>query len=189
MLWTICIWIVTFLEKLAYLVKKEKCQTAPWQPLISLWIQLDSTKITLPLSQPQVINNLERDGSIYTYWTDELCLLDGYHACHTSLQRSPTRTPASSVEIWLRKETSTLSNLSGLRRPVMVGLREQSHFEWWSRHRIPTNREHNRVDLGKENISSHLSDVVKTSSRSVCILPKLLNTQIIMLRVPRIQEL
>ena len=51
--------VVDLLEKLGFLVKKEKCSPIPWQRLIFFGAALDSTMMTLSLPQPKLTSTVD----------------------------------------------------------------------------------------------------------------------------------
>ena len=81
------------------------------------------------------------EDSVHVNWTNEPCITNGDLGCTTSLQRSSTPIPASSVTTWARKESDSPLNLPGTQRPRVVGLGEQLPPEWLS-NSASTHRSH-----------------------------------------------
>ena len=75
---------------------------------------------------------LLREDSVHVNWTNEPCITNGDLGCTTSLQRSSTPIPASSVTTSAGKESDSPLNLPGTQRPRVVGLGEQLPSEWLS---------------------------------------------------------
>ena len=144
--------VVDLLEKLGFLVKREKCSPIPCQRLIFLGSVLDSTTMTVPpstktyhhcvhLPSPPCSRAWLSEDSVHVNLTNEPCIANRDLGCTTSLQRSSTSTPASSVTSWAGRESGSPLNPPGTERPRVVGLREQLLSEWLS-NSAPTYRSH-----------------------------------------------
>ena len=128
--------VVDLLEKLGFLVNREKCSPVPCQHLIFLGAVLDSTTMTLCLPQPKLTSIVDTchhllaqgSGSVRT-----LSTLIGQmsHASQTGILVAPLHYRGlqclylQAVSTSAGKESDSPLNLPGTQRPRVVGLGKQ----------------------------------------------------------------
>ena len=95
------------------------------------------------------------EDSVHINWTNEPCIANRDLGCTTSLQRSSTSTPASSVISKAGRESDSPLNPPGTGRPRVVGLREQPPSEWLS-NSAPTYRSHSLEQCLKTGLGRSL---------------------------------
>ena len=183
--------VVEFLEKLGFLVKREKCSSLPCQHTVFPGASLDSTTMTLFLPQPNLT-------SIVDTW------------CHLLAQRNTSvrnlstligrtkhvhlRINNTTAVAYINKRGNTLCCSNGpslrvVRSSLGSGssLESAAHSrnsEWGSRHSLQADRDFYRMDLGQEDLTVNLSEVLQTRGRPLCIPLEPSSTQVC-LEVPR----
>ena len=125
--------VVDLLEKLGFLVKKEKCSlhSLPTSNLPRSCPRLHQDDPVPPptkpylhcgyLPSPHCSREWLSEDSVHVNWTNEPCITNRDLGCTTSLQRPSTPIPASSVTTWAGKESDCPLNLPDTQRPRVVG--------------------------------------------------------------------
>jgi len=129
---TIFAQVVDLLEKLGFLVKREKCSLIPCQHLFFLGAVLDSTIMTLSLPQPKLTTILNTCHHLLAHWSGSVRTLSTLigqmsHAAQTGILGAPLH--------YRRLQCLHLQAVShhGHARKVIVPLTSQTHkdLEWW----------------------------------------------------------
>ena len=124
--------VVDFLERLGFLLKKEKCSTTPCQQILFLGAQLDSTTMTLSLPQPKLMNILDTCSHLLAQRTVAVNVLSTLigrmsHASQTGILLAPLHYRG------LQRVHLQAVLQYGHRRRVLVPLTSQAldDLNWW----------------------------------------------------------
>ena len=130
---------------MGFLVKSEKPFPGTVLGSLTMTLSLPQPKATIivdtffplffhcgNLPSPPCSREWLSEDSVHVNWTNEPCITNRDLGCTTSLLRSSTSTPASSLTSWAGRESDSPLNSPGTERPRVVGLGEQPPSEWLS---------------------------------------------------------